>query len=72
MEGLKDKLIESIDVNKANFEYIASKGYINGTLYVEIKRVMEEYLTENLKELMRTRSSQSMRRDVFGPRNEDC
>lgn len=72
MEELKDKLIQSIHVDKSNFKHIASKGNINGMLYVEIKRVMEEYLTENLKELMRTRSSQSMRRDVFGPRNEDC
>ena len=37
------KLIESIKVDKANFEHIAKTGNINGTLLIEIDRVMDEY-----------------------------
>ncbi len=72
MEDLKDKLIQSILVDKSNFKHIASSGKINGTLLVEIKRVMETYLNENLKDIMKARSPKTVHPQVFGPRNEDC
>jgi len=40
------KLIKSIKVDKANFEHIAKTGNINGTLLIEIERVMEKYASE--------------------------
>ena len=36
-------LIDTIKVDKANLEHVASTGKINGTLLVEIERVMKEY-----------------------------
>ena len=72
MEDLKDKLIQSILVDKSNFKHIASSGKINGTLLVEIKRVMETYLNENLRDIMKVRSPRSVRQPIYGPRNEDC
>ena len=54
---MKRKLIKTINVDKANFEHIAKTGNVNGTLLIEIERVMEEYtkgkveLLEALKRL---------------------
>lgn len=36
-------LIKTIIIDKSNFEHIAKTGNINGTLLIEIERVMEEY-----------------------------
>ena len=43
----KKELIDGIHVVKSNLEYIAKTGKINGTLLVEIKRVMEEYCSNS-------------------------
>ena len=40
---IRKQLINSIHIDKANFEYIVKTGKINGTLLTEIKRVMSEY-----------------------------
>ena len=37
------ELIETMTINPANLEHIATTGKINGSLLVEIKRVMEVY-----------------------------
>ena len=37
------ELIKSITVDKSNFEYIGTTRRINGTLSLEIERVLEEY-----------------------------
>ena len=42
-------LIKTIHVDKANFEHIAQTGVINGTLLLEIERVLHE----NSQELKR-------------------
>ena len=40
-KGISDEeLIKSISVNRANFEHIAKTGNINGTLWVELKRIL--------------------------------
>ena len=36
-------LINSIHIDKGNLEFIAQKGKINGTLAMEIKRIMQIY-----------------------------
>ncbi len=41
-----DKLIDSIIIADGNLEYIAKTKIINGTLRMEIKRVMTEYAKE--------------------------
>lgn len=38
-----DELISSININKANLEHIMESGKINGELYVEIKRIINEF-----------------------------
>lgn len=40
---MKRELIKTIQINKANLEHIAKTGNINGTLLIEIERVMAEY-----------------------------
>ena len=40
---MKRDLIKTIHVDKANLEHIAKTGNINGTLLIEIERVMTEY-----------------------------
>lgn len=45
MEKIRD-LIKTIHVDKANFEHIAKTGVINGTLLLEIERVLDESLQE--------------------------
>lgn len=44
MDLLKKELIKTIIIDKANFEHIAKTGNINGTLLIEIERVMTEYV----------------------------
>lgn len=39
----KRELIKSIKICKANLDHISETGRINGTLLIEIERVMEEY-----------------------------
>lgn len=41
-----EDLIKTIVLDKANLEYIAKTGVINGTLYIEIKRVIKEYASQ--------------------------
>lgn len=38
-----EQLISTIKVDNANLDYIKSTGKVNGSLYLEIKRVMTEY-----------------------------
>lgn len=40
-----DELIHSIRVNEANLNNIASSGRINGSLLVDLRRILEEYAT---------------------------
>ena len=42
------KLIKTINVDRANFEHIATTGNINGTLLIELVRVMKEYHLQQL------------------------
>jgi len=42
------ELIKTINVNRANFEHIATTGNINGTLLIELARVMKEYHLQQL------------------------
>ena len=39
----KEELIHSIYINKANFYNIGDSGRINGTLLVELRRILEEW-----------------------------
>ena len=39
----KRELIKTISIVQGNLSYIESTGVINGTLLIEIERVMEEY-----------------------------
>lgn len=56
VERVKDRdkacnsLIESIKIDKANLYHIADSGKINGTLYMEIRRIMEEYAAQKVKQ----------------------
>jgi len=54
-----DELIKTIVVNKANFDYCGEKGVINGTLYIEIKRVMKKYADEQVKSALAPVSGRS-------------
>lgn len=45
---MKRKLINTIKIEKANLEYIAKNGKINGTLLKEIERIMDEYKALNI------------------------
>lgn len=38
-----EEIIQSIRVNKANLDHIASTNKINGSLFVDFKRCLEEY-----------------------------
>ena len=47
-KGMSDEdLIKSISVNRANFEHIAKTGNINGTLWVELKRILRANQVSN-------------------------
>lgn len=45
----KKDLINEIKVNAANFEYCAKTGKINGSLLVDIERIMQEYTDQQLR-----------------------
>jgi hypothetical protein len=47
---MKRKLIESVVILPENLEYIGKCGKINGTLLVEIERIMEEYAAIKVRE----------------------
>jgi len=49
---MKRKLIKTINIDKANFEHIAKIGNINGTLLIEIERIMDEYAKQESSELL--------------------
>lgn len=49
-EGVLDSLIKGIHINDANFDYCAKNKVINGTLYLEIKRITKSYSSELRKE----------------------
>ena len=51
MTEKKRELIKTIAVIPSNFEYIAKTGIINGTLLVEIERVMEAYAAQQKSEI---------------------
>ena len=42
----KRDLIKTIHVDQANFQHISQSGRINGTLLIEIERIMEEYASK--------------------------
>ena len=48
----KRELIRKIHVDRANFQYCGDNGRINGTLLVEIERVMEEYANMQIEETL--------------------
>ena len=56
MDNIKRDLIKTIYVNEANFDYIRNNKIINGTLFQEIERVMEEYLKIKLEEQIKIKS----------------
>lgn len=45
----KEQLISSIKTNTANLEYLKVTGTINGSLYLEIVRIMESYARDCAK-----------------------
>ena len=47
------ELIREIHVDPANFEHIARTGYINGTLYSEIQRVVAVYACQEIIEALK-------------------
>ena len=47
----KKELIESISIIDGNLSHIESTKIINGTLLIEIERVMEQYAQEQVKAL---------------------
>ena len=47
-----DELIKTIKIDEANFEYCAKHKVINGTLLVEIKRVMNKFASQNPERVM--------------------
>jgi hypothetical protein len=50
---MKRDLIKTIHVDRANFNHIASSGRINGTLLIEIERVMAEHAQKQSTELLK-------------------
>lgn len=51
---MKRKLINTIKIDAANLEFIAKTGKINGTLLIEIERVMTEYARQQVNGLERS------------------
>jgi len=51
-DNFRDNLIRSIKVDKGNLEYIESTGLINGSLFISIRKIMEDYSIFMLKERM--------------------
>ena len=47
---MKNTLIKSIVINTGNLHFIADNHVINGTLLLEINRVMDEYAKQKLIE----------------------
>ena len=50
MDNIKRDLIGTIYVNEANFNHIKDTKHINGTLLLEIERIMEEYYELKIKQ----------------------
>lgn len=51
---MKRELINTIKIDAANLEFIAKTGKINGTLLIEIERVMTEYARKQANGLERS------------------
>ena len=53
LKSVRRELIKSINVDKSNFKYCGENKIINGSLLVDIERIMEDYhqhcLVESLK-----------------------
>lgn len=49
MKGI-DELINEIPVNRANFEHIAKTGKINGNLFIDLKRMIEQNFNPKLED----------------------
>ena len=47
----KKDFIKTISIVRGNLSHIESTGNINGTLLIEIERVMEEYAQQQVKNL---------------------
>lgn len=48
----KEELIKSIHIVQSNFDYCSSNHMINGTLYIEIRRIMQEYAQQKALQLI--------------------
>jgi len=59
----KDDFIKSIYVNELNFKNIAEYGRINGTLLVELRRVLDEYASQQTAE--KDREIERLKDDLF-------
>jgi hypothetical protein len=44
-----EELIDSIIPNAANFDYIKMRHRINGSLWLDIERVMKQYASQEIK-----------------------
>lgn len=44
-----DELIKTITIDESNLVFCGKKKIINGTLYIEIKRIMKEYADKQVK-----------------------
>jgi hypothetical protein len=49
MKLTKRELINTICIDKANLEHIASTGNINGILLIEIERIMDQFKKQESK-----------------------
>jgi hypothetical protein len=49
MDLTKRELIKTISIIQGNLSYIEKTGKINGTLLIEIERVMEQYAQQEAK-----------------------
>lgn len=60
-----DELIKTVKVNPANLEYISKTGDINGSLYSEISRVINEYADQKVNDTVSKQISTKDREGVF-------
>jgi len=45
-----DKLIDSIYINKGNFEYIVSNNHINGSLRYDLNRILKQFASSQIQQ----------------------
>ena len=49
MDLTKREIIKTIHVDRANLEHISKTGNINGTLLIELERIMNQYAEQEAK-----------------------